>query len=88
MRASLTFVIFAGLAAAAPSLGQKKRDSDKSFTLSVADKSDSTRDYARDWAAAHQKWGKGVPSSAVSAFSLIDDGKSEFLCPPPVDVPS
>lgn len=81
MRVSLLLAALAGLAAAAaaPSPEQKKRDPSKSFTLSVAEKPGYTRDYVRDWAAAHQKWGNGVPKSIASAFSLLDDGMRQFL---------
>lgn len=79
MRASLVFATLAGIAAAAAAVSsdqhqKKKRDPSKSFTLNVTEKPGYTRDYVRDWAAAHQKWGNGVPASVVSTFSLMDDG--------------
>ena len=82
MRAPFLIAAFVGvssaLAATTPS-AHKKRDPNKSFTLSVAEKPVRTRNYIRDWAAAQQKWGKGVPDSAISAFSLKNDGEFVFF---------
>ncbi|KPM38443.1 hypothetical protein AK830_g8144 [Neonectria ditissima] len=43
------------------------------FSLPVSKGQGSKRDFVRDWAAARQKWGKGIPKDVVSAFSLLDD---------------
>lgn len=61
--------------------------SSNSFSLPVDEKPGYTRDYVHDWAAAHQKWGKGVPSSVISTFSLMDDGVSSFKLQSPSPTP-
>lgn len=45
------------------------------FALAVNPKKDASRNFARDWAAARHKWGKGVPKEIASSFALIDGGK-------------
>lgn len=50
--------------------------SDKAFSL-VMDKTRPTeprRDFMRDWAAVHRKWGQGVPESISPMLSLDKDG--------------
>ncbi|KAM0469972.1 hypothetical protein ACHAPX_010227 [Trichoderma viride] len=42
------------------------------FALAVNPKKDASRNFARDWAAARHKWGKGVPKEIASSFALID----------------
>ncbi|KAF5642840.1 hypothetical protein F52700_3066 [Fusarium sp. NRRL 52700] len=45
----------------------------KGFSLEATKNSNSKPDFVREWAAAHQKWGKGVSPETLSAFSLLDD---------------
>lgn len=45
------------------------------FSLSVSKTKNSKRDFVRDWAAARQKWGKGVPQNILNTFSLVDDSE-------------
>ena len=45
----------------------------KGFSLDVSHKANHERDFVRDWAAAHQKWGAGIPVDVVSTFGLADD---------------
>lgn len=52
----------------------KPRNTSKTFSLAVAEKPGHTRDFVHDWAAAHQKWGKGVPEGFYSMFSLANSG--------------
>ena len=64
------------LSSAPSSLSYSTRsDLSKGFSLAVSRKADSERDFVRDWAAAHQKWGRGVPEQVSSTFfSLLDSG--------------
>lgn len=48
----------------------------RSFSLAVAKKPGHTRDFVRDWVAAHQRWGKGVSEEIYSMFSLTDGGET------------
>jgi hypothetical protein len=55
----------------------KRSDLSGGFSLAVSTKPDSERDFVRDWAAAHQKWGRGVPEEIASTFfTLLDSGQS------------
>lgn len=47
------------------------------FSLAVTRKSDASRSFVRDWAAAHHKWGNGVPEEVAAKLSLTDT--REFL---------
>ena len=51
------------------------------FSVPVAQARGSKRDFARDWVAAHQKWGAGAPAGIASTFSLAGDGKLCTSCP-------
>lgn len=62
-----------GLTANFPLPGGKSKSS---FSLPVAKTQSSKRDFVKEWAAARQKWGKGVPDDVVSTFGLLDDSKS------------
>ncbi|KAL6885106.1 aspartic peptidase domain-containing protein [Trichoderma longibrachiatum] len=42
------------------------------FSLAVTRKSDASRSFVRDWAAAHHKWGNGVPEEVAAKLSLTD----------------
>jgi hypothetical protein len=48
------------------------------FALAVNTKIHASRNFVRDWAAAHHKWGKGVSREVASSFALLDDGKSSL----------
>ena len=48
------------------------RDPSKTFSLTVTEKLGHSRNFVRDWAAAHQKW--GVPEKVSSMFSQADTG--------------
>jgi uncharacterized protein YceK len=71
MRVTTALIVLAVAAAASGG-------SSNSFSLPVDEKPGYTRNYVRAWAAAHQKWGKGIPSSVISTFSLMDDGLLPF----------
>lgn len=47
-----------------------------SFSLEAVRKESYQRDYLKDWAAAHSKWGSGVPEGSSKMFSLAQGGKS------------
>ena len=49
--------------------------SSKGFSVVVSQKQDHQRDFVRDWAAAHLKWGNGVPEQVSSTFQLLDSSK-------------
>ncbi|KAL3960329.1 hypothetical protein ACCO45_005446 [Purpureocillium lilacinum] len=46
------------------------------FTLEVTQKQAGQSDYLTAWAAAHRKWGKGVPKGAAEMLALSDGGES------------
>lgn len=46
-----------------------------SFSLDVARRESSERNFHQEWAAVRQKWGGKSAKSGPSAFSLADDGK-------------
>ncbi|VUC22787.1 unnamed protein product [Clonostachys rosea] len=62
----------ASIAAAAIVSGQSHTGIEGSFSLSVAETYHQSKGFVRDWAAARQKWGKGVPKDVATAFSLLD----------------
>ncbi|KAM4059200.1 eukaryotic aspartyl protease [Hirsutella rhossiliensis] len=66
---SLLFVLLAASSAvlAAPFEGPAG-----SFALQVAKPNDK-RDFINDWAAAHRKWGNGVPEETAQMFALAKD---------------
>lgn len=49
--------------------------SSEGFSLAVSQNPNRERDFVRDWAAAHQKWGNGVPEEVSSTFQLLDSGE-------------
>jgi hypothetical protein len=60
-----------------PSLSKRAESlSSKGFSVAVSQKQDHQRDFVRDWAAAHLKWGNGVPEQVSSTFQLLDSSKS------------
>ena len=78
------WVLLPGLSAVASARGfTRPRGHSRSFSLAVAEKAGHKRDFVRDWIAAHQKWGGGVPDDVVSTFSLGDSRKSD-LAPPTI----
>lgn len=79
MRPPILFVSFlAGLTTAALVPPRLHGKSTSGFSLLVSKTQGSKRDFVRDWAAARQKWGKGIPDDVLSAFSLLDDGSYPF----------
>lgn len=66
--------LLAGLCTALTSAAGRA-ESRKGFSLEVEKSPGAKRDFVRDWAAARQKWGKGVPSEVSSMFSLLDSGE-------------
>ncbi|PFH58589.1 hypothetical protein XA68_13467 [Ophiocordyceps unilateralis] len=44
--------------------------SPRSFSVQVRQRENYRRDFLNDWAAAHRKWGTGVPDEALDAFSF------------------
>ncbi|KAF7562394.1 hypothetical protein G7046_g1749 [Stylonectria norvegica] len=73
MRRLLVLVALLASLASAISLPSRGTAPAKRFSLSASKPSGAKRDFVRDWAAARQKWGKGVPEEVVSTFSLADD---------------
>uniref|UniRef100_A0A8H7TVD8 Peptidase A1 domain-containing protein n=1 Tax=Bionectria ochroleuca TaxID=29856 RepID=A0A8H7TVD8_BIOOC len=67
---ALSVAVIAAAAAAIPD--QSSLGFEGSFSLSVAATSHQSRGFLRDWAAARQKWGKGIPKDVATAFSLLD----------------
>ncbi|CAH0014582.1 unnamed protein product [Clonostachys rhizophaga] len=67
---ALFVAVIAAAAAAIPD--QSNLGIEGSFSLSVAATSHQSRGFLRDWAAARQKWGKGIPKDVATAFSLLD----------------
>ncbi|CAH0041422.1 unnamed protein product [Clonostachys solani] len=63
----------AAVAAAAAIPDQPNLGSEGTFSLSVAETSHQSRGFLKDWAAARQKWGKGIPKDVATAFSLLDN---------------
>lgn len=55
--------------------------SSKGFSVAVSQKQDHQRDFVRDWAAAHLKWGNGVPEQVSSTFQLLDNSRSSSVDP-------
>ncbi|KAH8694689.1 aspartic peptidase domain-containing protein [Ilyonectria robusta] len=74
MRPPIVFISFlAGLTTAALVPPRLHPKSTSGFSVPVSKTQSSKRDFVRDWAAARQKWGKGIPNDVLSAFSLLDD---------------
>ncbi|KAK7413201.1 hypothetical protein QQX98_007925 [Neonectria punicea] len=64
--------VLAGVTGALLPPGQRGKPP-STFSLPVSKGQGSKRDFVRDWAAARQKWGKGIPEDVLSTFSLLDD---------------
>ena len=73
MRGLLPLV--AGLAALCTALAAPLEAAGGVFSLAVAEKQAGKRDFVRDWAAAHRKWGAGVPGGAFKTLILAQGGK-------------
>ena len=79
----LVFVFLAPLCIspvnAVPLSDALQSSSQHGFSLAVRPRSDaSRRDFVRDWAAAHRRWGHGgVPKEVATKFSLSDS--REFI---------
>ncbi|KJZ80211.1 hypothetical protein HIM_00061 [Hirsutella minnesotensis 3608] len=56
-----------------------------SFSLAVTKKQHHRRDFLNEWAAAHRKWGSGVPHEAAHMFSLAQGGSLIEVQPLPHD---
>jgi hypothetical protein len=76
---ALSVAVIAAAAAAIPD--QSSLGFEGSFSLSVAATSHQSRGFLRDWAAARQKWGKGIPKDVATAFSLLDSSEWPILPP-------
>lgn len=63
------------LAAFSPILANPLEGPVGSFALQVAKPHDK-RDFINDWAAAHRKWGNGLPEDTAQMFALAKGGKS------------
>lgn len=70
---------FVAIIPAAAIPDQSKLDLEGTFSLSVAATSHQSRGFLRDWAAARQKWGKGIPKDVATAFSLLDSSEWPIL---------
>ncbi|POR31726.1 Aspartic protease pep1 [Tolypocladium paradoxum] len=69
-RLAFLFAILAGLSAVVAAPVEPHGLGSSSFALEVVKKESYKRDYLKDWAAAHSKWGGGVPEGASKMFSL------------------
>ncbi|RDA91678.1 putative aspartyl protease [Ophiocordyceps camponoti-saundersi (nom. inval.)] len=43
------------------------------FSVEVQERDDYERDFLKDWAAAHYRWGSGIPKEALGAFSSTEN---------------
>ncbi|RDA87897.1 putative aspartyl protease [Ophiocordyceps camponoti-leonardi (nom. inval.)] len=77
---SLLVVAFASVSARTTPFDFRTRSA-RSFSVEVQERDNYRRDFVNDWAAAHRKWGSGVPNEALDAFSLAD-GESQIQVMP------